>query len=152
MQALKYKCYNVHGHRNVTNNPIISADGYSINLEGKVEFGGCLRIVELSYDDSGMHIVPIEIKNNTFREGLEEQRNEDYANKSIIGDLEHSNLIRKKDLGDGIVSYNFSREAFFSQKWNKLTTTARGLFVDTKTNKVVARSYPKFGTIITDDE
>ena len=144
MQALKYKCYNIHGHRNVTNNSIISSDGYNINLEGKVEFGGCLRIVELSYDDSGMHIIPIEIKNNTFREGLEEQRNEDYSNKSIIGDLEHSSLIRKKDLGDGIVSYNFSREAFFSQKWNKLTTTARGLFVDTKTNKVVARSYPKF--------
>lgn len=144
MQVLNYKCYNVHGHRNVTNNSIISTDNYNINLEGKIEFGGCLRIVELSCDDSGMHIIPIEIKNNTFREGLEEQRNEDYANKSIIGDLEHSSLIHKKDLGDGIVSYNFSREAFYSQKWNKLTTTARGLFVDTKTNKVVARSYPKF--------
>ena len=144
MQVLNYKCYNVHGHRNVTNNPIISADGYNINLEGKVEFGGSLRIAKLSCDDSGMHIIPIEIKNNTFREGLEEQRNEDYANKSIIGDLEHSSLIHKKDLGDGIVSYNFSREAFYSQKWNKLTTTARGLFVDTKSNRVVARSYPKF--------
>ena len=137
-------CYNVHGHRNINNNAIISEDGYNINLEGKVEFGGELRIVELNYDDSGMHINPIEIKNDTFKEGLKEQRNEDYTNKSIISDLEHSSLIRKKDLGDGIVSYNFSREAFYSQKWNKLTTTARGLFVDTKTNKVVARSYPKF--------
>ena len=98
-----------------------------------------------------MHINPIEIKNDTFKEGLKEQRNEDYTNKSIISDLERSSLIRKKDLGDGIVSYNFSREAFYSQKWNKLTTTARGLFVDTKTNKVVARSYPKFGALILDD-
>ena len=140
-------CYNVHGHRNINNNAIISEDGYNINLEGKVEFGGELRIVELNYDDSGMHINPIEIKNDTFKEGLKEQRNEDYTNKSIISDLEHSSLIRKKDLGDGIISYNFSREAFYSQKWNKLTTTARGLFVDTKTNKVLARSYSKFWSI-----
>lgn len=144
VQGVGHHYYNVHGHRNINNNPIISSNGYNINLEGKVEFGGELRIVELNYDDSGMHINPIEIKNDTFKEGLKEQRNEDYTNKSIISDLEHSSLIRKKDLGDGIVSYNFSREAFYSQKWNKLTTTARGLFVDTKTNKVVARSYPKF--------
>ena len=144
VQGVGHHYYNVHGHRNINDNPIISSDGYNINLEGKVEFGGELRIVELNYDDSGMHINPIEIKNDTFKEGLKEQRNEDYTNKSIISDLEHSSLIRKKDLGDGIVSYNFSREAFYSQKWNKLTTTARGLFVDTKTNKVLARSYPKF--------
>ena len=144
VQGVGHHYYNVHGHRNINDNPIISKSGYNINLEGKVEFGGELRIVELNYDDSGMHINPIEIKNDTFKEGLKEQRNEDYTNKSIISDLEHSSLIRKKDLGDGIVSYNFSREAFYSQKWNKLTTTARGLFVDTKTNKTVARSYPKF--------
>lgn len=151
VQGVGHHYYNVHGHRNINDNPIISSDGYNINLEGKVEFGGELRMVELNYDDSGMHINPIEIKNDTFKEGLKEQRNEDYTNKSIISDLERSSLIRKKDLGDGIVSYNFSREAFYSQKWNKLTTTARGLFVDTKTNKVVARSYPKFGALILDD-
>ncbi len=144
VQNVGHHYYNVHGHRNIKDNPIISKSGYNINLEGKIEFGGNLRIVELYYDDCGMHMKPIEIKNDTFKEGLKEQRNEDYTNKSIIGDLEHSPLIRKKDLGDGIVSYNFSREAFYSQKWNKLTTTARGLFVDVKTSQVVARSYPKF--------
>ena len=144
LDILSMMYYNVHGHRNVNDDPIISKSGYNINLEGKVEFGGSLRIVELSYDDYGMHIIPIEIKNNTFKEGLEEQRKENYANKSIISELDHSSLIHKKDLGDGIASYNFTREAFFSQKWNKLTTTARGLFVDTKSNQVVARSYSKF--------
>ena len=147
VQSVGHHYYNVHGHRNIKNDPIISKSGYNINLEGKVEFGGSLRIVELSYNDSGMHITPVEIKNNTFKEGLEEQRNENHTNKSIIGDLEHSPLIHKKDLGDGIVSYNFSREAFYSQKWNKLTTTARGLFVDSKTNQVVARSFNKFFSI-----
>ena len=144
VQSVGHHCYNVHGHRNINENPIISKSGYNINLEGKVEFGGNLRIVELNYDDSGMHINPVEIKNNVFREGLQEQKAMNYTNKSIIDELEHSSLIHKKDLGDGIVSYNFTREAFFSQKWNKLTTTARGLFVDSKTNQIIARSYPKF--------
>jgi len=141
MQVLNYKCYNVHGHRNVTNNPIISADGYSINLEGKVEFGGNLRIVELSYTDK-MNILPIEIPNTIYNKDI--QIPSSRHDNPIIQQLDSSSLIHKKDLGDGIVSYNFSREAFYSQKWNKLTTTARGLFVDTKTNQVVARSYPKF--------
>lgn len=132
--------YNVHGHRNVKDDPIISKSGFNINLEGKVEFGGNLRIVELSYDEYGMHIIPIEIKNNTFSNIIKPNR----ENKSIIKELDNSILIHKKDLGDGIVSYNFSREAFYSQKWNKLTTTARGLFIDSKSNNIVARSYPKF--------
>jgi len=144
VQSVGHHYYNVHGHRNINENPIISKSGYNINLEGKVEFGGELRIVELNYDDSGMHINPIEIKNTIFKEGLQEQKTNSYNNKYIINELDNNTLIHKKDLGEGIVSYNFTREAFFSQKWNKLTTTARGLFVDSKTNKVIARSYPKF--------
>lgn len=144
VQSVGHHYYNVHGHRNINENPIISKSGYNINLEGKIEFGGELRIVELNYDNSGMHINPMEIKNTMFKEGLQEQRMNSYNNKSIINELDNSTLIHKKDLGEGIVSYNFTREAFFSQKWNKLTTTARGLFVDSKTNKVIARSYPKF--------
>lgn len=144
VQSVGHHYYNVHGHRNINDNPIISKSGYNINLEGKVEFGGELRIVELNYDNSGMHINSIEIKNTIFKEGLQEQKINNYNNKSIISELDNSTLIHKKDLGEGIVSYNFTREAFFSQKWNKLTTTARGLFVDSKTNKVIARSYPKF--------
>ena len=135
--------YNIHGHRNIKDNPIISESGYNINLEGKVEFGGNLRTVELFYDEYGMHIVPIEIKNHTFKL-CEESPSWNTLNKAIIKDLEKSTLVHKKDLGDGIASYNFTREAFFSQKWNKLTTTARGLFVDTKSGNVIARSYPKF--------
>lgn len=143
VQSVGHHYYNVHGHRNINENPTISKSGYNINLEGKVEFGGELRIVELNYDNSGMHIVPVEIKNHTFRL-CEESPSWNALNKSIIKDLEKSSLIHKKDLGDGIASYNFTREAFFSQKWNNLTTTARGLFVDTKSGNVIARSYPKF--------
>ena len=143
LDILNMMYYNIHGHRNIKDNPIISESGYNINLEGKVEFGGNLRTVELFYDEYGMHIVPIEIKNHTFKL-CEESPSWNTLNKVIIKDLEKSTLVHKKDLGDGIASYNFTREAFFSQKWNKLTTTARGLFVDTKSGNVIARSYPKF--------
>lgn len=143
LDILNMMYYNIHGHRNIKDDPIISESGYNINLEGKIEFGGNLRIVELSYDDYGMHIVPIEIKNHTFKL-CEESPSWNTLNKAIIKDLEKSTLVHKKNLGDGIASYNFTREAFFSQKWNKLTTTARGLFVNTRNGNVIARSYPKF--------
>ena len=142
VRQLNHYYYNVHGHRNTNDDPIISKSGYNINLEGKVEFGGNLRIVELFYENK-MTINCIEIPNKLFNKDIK-AHTENHNNKSIIKQLESSSLIHKKDLGDGIVSYNFSREAFYSQKWNKLTTTARGLFVDTKTNQIIARSYPKF--------
>ena len=142
VRQLNHYYYNVHGHRNTNDDPIISKSGYNINLEGKVEFGGNLRIVELFYENA-MTINCVEIPNKLFNKDIKIYT-ENHNNKSIIKQLDSSNLIHKKDLGDGVVSYNFTREAFYSQKWNKLTTTARGLFVDTKTNQVIARSYPKF--------
>ena len=141
VQNIGHHYYNVHGHRNIKDNPIISTDGYNINLEGKVEFGGNLRIVELSYTDK-MNILPIEILNTIYNKDIQTPSNK--HDNPIIQQLDSSSLIHKKDLGDGIVSYNFTREAFYSQKWNKLSTTARGLFIDTKTNRICARSYPKF--------
>lgn len=65
----------------------------------------------------------------------------------MLKELEQSELIRKKELEDGIVSYNFTRDAFYKSKWNDLTITARGLFVDSETDKVIARSYNKFFNI-----
>lgn len=53
-------CYSVHGHRNINNAPI--QNNRTFNLEGKVEFGGYLRIVEFTKTD----ITTIEIKNNVF--------------------------------------------------------------------------------------
>jgi predicted kinase len=64
--------------------------------------------------------------------------------KQIIEQLNTSDLVKKKYLDNGIVSYNFTREAFYRQKWNELTCKARGLFVDSETGKIVARSYDKF--------
>lgn len=61
--------------------------------------------------------------------------------------LRSSNLIREKDLGHGISSFNFTREAFTSAAWDEQTTQARGLFIDVIHKRVHARSYEKFFNI-----
>ncbi|MEP3596138.1 T4 RnlA family RNA ligase, partial [Parvibaculum sp.] len=52
--------------------------------------------------------------------------------------------IKRLDSLPGLASVNFTRGAFYSAKWDSFTTLARGLFVDTKDNSIVARGYPKF--------
>lgn len=58
--------------------------------------------------------------------------------------LRNDSLIREKDLGNGISSFNFSNKCFYNNLWNDEAIKARGLFVDVNHNKVVARSYNKF--------
>ena len=43
-----------------------------------------------------------------------------------------------------ISSFNFSRDAFYDNIWNGATIKARGIFINTNTEKIVARSYDKF--------
>ena len=57
-----------------------------------------------------------------------------------------STYIREVEFGK-ISSFNFTRKAFYNQAWNELTTTARGMFINTRTNQVVARGYNKFFNI-----
>ena len=79
------------------------------------------------------------------------RKKDDYRyNNDILKKLDSSPLIHKKYLNDGIVSYNFTRDAFYKKQWDEMTTTARGLFVDSETGKIVARSYNKFGNLIID--
>lgn len=43
-----------------------------------------------------------------------------------------------------VFSFNFSRDVFFKGKWSELSKIARGLFINTTTNEIVARGYDKF--------
>lgn len=56
----------------------------------------------------------------------------------------NSEYIRVKDLGNNVVSLNFTRDAFQDGVWNDETIKARGLFVNKVTGEIVARSYNKF--------
>ncbi len=131
----------IHGHRN-----IFEVDGTecSYNLEGKVEFGGNLKVLQLS---KGNKPLMIKIKNDYY--GSQEEINEfsecrAKINIPMLEQLKNSNDIKEKKLKNNISSFNFTRNAFYSKKWNECTCKARGLFVDTEKDKVVARGYEKF--------
>lgn len=51
--------------------------------------------------------------------------------------------IREKSFGV-ISSFNFTHEAFYNKAWDDITCKARGLYINKRTEKIVARSYDKF--------
>ena len=132
----------VHGHRNVMGVPIFNNDGATYNLEGQIENGGCLRILEINKDGS---TTEIEIKNNTYKKEEKVTTNtEEKTDLELLKEMYHSEWVQVKNLKDNIISLNFTRDAFEKDKWNKITTKARGLFVDKTNGNVVARSFSKF--------
>lgn len=131
----------VHGHRNTGGHPAQIADRV-FNLEGSVEFGGELRIVEL---DSNLNWTTIEIPDcQPVTEDLIAETRAVDTIEQAIDYLENNPFVQAKAIGDYIVSYNFTRQAFFKGNWNKQTILARGLFLDTEYKAIMARSYEKF--------
>lgn len=134
----------IHGHRNVFNIPAKVNDRI-YNLCDEIEFGGNLRIAEITESGVEVKLIP----NTVFDEALRPVETDiehlkTKTDNELLRQLNQSNLVRKKLLNGGIVSYNFTRDAFYDRKWNELTCTARGLFVDNATEKVICRSYSKF--------
>lgn len=136
-------CYSFHGHRNIQNVPVRNTKN-TFNLEGKVEFGEYLRVVEIDLEKGNPMFNVVEIKNDVYDESLVKKEFHYKNNGDILNQLDNSQLVNKKELTNGIVSYNFTRDAFYKSQWDDLTTTARGLFVDSESGDVVARSYSKF--------
>lgn len=66
--------------------------------------------------------------------------------KDFIDVLRANPYVREKELRDNISSFNFTNKAFWKDHWDNETVKARGLFIDTKSNKIVARGYEKFFT------
>ena len=64
--------------------------------------------------------------------------------KNLIYQMRQNPFIREKELGNGLSSFNFTRQAFYDGHWDEQTIKARGLFIDTVNNKVICRGYPKF--------
>lgn len=135
--------YQIHGHRNI-NGASISSNIRSFNLEGEVEFGGHLRCVTLDKDGFKEH----QTKNDNFKTIKYEP---DHFNNLSVADavitLRANNLIREKKLNNNVSSFNFSPQAFKKKVWNEETIRARGLFINTNINQIVARSYNKFFNI-----
>lgn len=141
--------YQIHGHRNITNSHIQVTER-TFNLEGQVEFGGYLRAVQIDKDG----IVGYEIKNNVFKDPNEKDEytmtedinNIDMSVYSLVETMRRSHYIYEKPFGR-ISSFNFTRQAFEKEVWDDIVNKARGLYIDTKDYRIVARSYDKFFNI-----
>ena len=135
--------YQIHGHRNTKGLPVQVNDRV-FNLEGRVEFGGSLRCVQI--DKDGIHTVEVE---NTVYKTPEMQSEQTVTNSSIadtIIALRSNRYIQEKKF-DNISSFNFTNKAFYDKVWDEQTTKARGLYLDTMKGKVAARAYDKFFNI-----
>lgn len=130
--------YQVHGHRNPALSPI--RNGRCFNLCDRIEFGGHLRAVIL--DQEGWH--EVSIKNDVFVLEPPPELPAAVANLSLLEQMRENPNVQEKKLYGNISSFNFTRRAFNTKAWDEITTKARGLFVNTKTERVVARSYEKF--------
>ncbi len=142
-EKLPSNYYQIHGHRNTKQVPIRVNDRV-FNLEGRVEFGGCLRCVQI--DNTGIH--EIEIKNSVFKtpEVMELQSVTSSSVADVIISLRSNKYIQEKKFGN-VSSFNFTSKAFYDKIWDEQTTKARGLYIDTFKGKVVARAYNKFFNI-----
>lgn len=132
----------IHGHRNVMRVPIISNYCMTFNLEGQVEFGGHLRVLELGDFPNG-HWQVYEIKNDNYIPE-EEPVKEEKSDLELLKEMYDSKWVQVKNLKDNVISFNFTRDAFEKDKWDTITCHARGLFVDKTNGQVVARSFGKF--------
>ncbi len=136
-------CYQIHGHRNTKQLPVQVNDRV-FNLEGQVEYGGCLRCVQV--DAEGIHC--IEVPNEVYK--TPEMHSEQTVAESSVADvimaLRRNKYIQEKKFGN-ISSFNYTDKAFYDRVWDAQTTKARGLYLDTMKGKVTARAYDKFFNI-----
>ena len=144
MNTTKENQYQIFGHRNTKTDPTQLRDRV-FDLEGKVEYGGNLRVVEL--DKNGFNIV--EIENTVFAEPEAIEAKSQSLDLSVLDTVEamrKNRFIMEKKFGN-ISSFNFTKDAFFDKVWNNQTVVARGLYINTRTMNVVARGFNKFFNI-----
>ena len=139
-------CYQIHGHRNTKRVPV-RANERVFNLEGRVEFGGHLRCVQVEQDGT---FTEVAVKNDVFRcedTPVEEKREKGKVSVGdVIMEMRENRYIQEKRYGN-ISSFNFTKAAFYDKIWDDQTITARGLYINIPKQKVVARAYNKFFNI-----
>lgn len=155
----------IHGHRNEHNKPIINSN--SINLEGGVEYGEHLRIATVSKNKNKVVFTPHYIENKNYIRGMLKMNEEELVFnkeamleyqigyneltvKELVDKLRKHPMIQESvdEINPHISSFNFSRMAFYDSKNghfdDELVSHARGLFINTSTNNIIARGFEKF--------
>lgn len=157
--------HQVHGHRNAVNRDLLPTQR-SFNLEANVEHGGALRA--LHFDGERFHTH--EINNKVFiampnrdlkhaqlvPEWIQAMQLEKLSDHEVLmktqisamqlDELRHHELIRESVQATlpHVSSFNFTREAFYSQSYDSCNMRARGLYINTDTREVVIRGYDKY--------
>ena len=131
----------IHGHRNKNYSHYYDSSS-CLNLEGNVENGGSLRMV-IIHGGWKPTIETVDIPNCEDEEEAADLTEEQQAVKDFVEKCRSSEFIREKKFGD-ISSFNFTRKAFQDGIWDDITMKARGMYINTKTNKIVCRGYDKF--------
>ena len=138
----------IHGHRYIAPEKPMRDLPLSFSLEDGVEFGGNLKVAELTNKGIFFHSIKNDLYRDTSWEEHQQIVNTQEINiENIVDRLRNNRNIRESVLEGGISSFNFTRKAFEKDKWDKETVKARGLFIDTVNNKIVARGYEKFFNI-----
>ncbi|QQO38179.1 putative serine/threonine protein phosphatase [Staphylococcus phage LSA2308] len=140
----------IHGHRNLYREPL-NVDVKSVNLEGRVEKGGCLRAVTIDENNS---IEKHEVKNTIYDpKFLLSNRRNDSIDKDLTPNQyldiarKENKIIKTNQQYRDVFSVNFTKRAFSKKKWNQLTVSSRGLYIDEGRNTVLGRGYNKFFNI-----
>lgn len=159
------KIIQIHGHRNDFSLPVINKN--SINLEGGVEYGQHLRVLEMERINGEVVMKPHEIKNNIYAKGKLKYGEKELefnevaqlvyqTNISYKNNLELVDILRNNDLifetasekYPHISSFNFKKKAFYEGEENHFqdegVSHARGLFINTETGEIVGRGFEKF--------
>lgn len=136
----------IHGHRNVIGEPTKVSDR-TYNLEGSVEFGGELRWVEIYEENGEVKVEDHVLLNDVFDKKMIGQGTitREITDVPTLIEMFRSAEVMIKEKQEGhISSFNFSEMVFNTAAWTGMTVKARGLFVNTATKEIVARSYDKF--------
>lgn len=135
----------IFGHRN-NDDVAIKINDVCYNLCGFPEYGGTLKAITINKDGIKEHYIKNDIFNREEHFKIMAKRPDLYPITNVgelIGVFRYDKYIKESEYGD-ISSFNFTKDAFYNNHWTHTTTKARGLFVNTRTNKIVARSYNKF--------
>lgn len=157
--------YQVHGHRNAHNLPIIN--DRSINLDGAIEYGENLRVLSMSPNGNRLNLEEYYINNKVYKKTmLKENEIELVFNKSekenisvmkyvhtngidLLKNLRDNPLIKEmvSETEPHISAFNFTKNAFFESQTSfldELVSHARGLFLNNATGEIISRGYEKF--------
>lgn len=156
--------FQVHGHRN-HGAVAVRATERSFNLEDAVEFGGHLRTATL--DDNGWSTgeyrnqVFLAVRDRPTRRrrkggqpiplasqppawmGRPSETRMDNATLKTMSEHPGVRLYTSKRMPH-ISSLNFTKQVFFQASWDDVLVKARGLFINSDTQEIVARGYEKF--------